>query len=153
MDLFLLELKMREIKKIIVHCSMSDFGDAETIDRWHRERGFRCIGYHYVILNGCRKKGHYNDKDDGVLEIGRPLEEIGAHCRGHNHDSVGICLIGNHHFSIKQLKRLIQLISFLRQDSRIGNVPVFGHRDFNPHKTCPNFDIQDLNLIFKENRY
>ena len=49
------KLQMREIKKIIIHCSDSEFGDAALIDKWHKERGWTGIGYHYVILNGCRK--------------------------------------------------------------------------------------------------
>jgi len=136
---------MRQINKIIVHCSDSDFGDAEEIDRWHKERGWRCIGYHYVILNGCRKKGEYVPQDDGIIEKGRPVEEVGAHCRGQNHDSIGICVIGRHHFSVKQLKKLVGLILDLRQ--QFGNIPIFGHRDFNPHKTCPNFEVRDLNFL------
>ncbi|HHD11115.1 MAG TPA: hypothetical protein ENK42_01615 [Deltaproteobacteria bacterium] len=83
---------MRRIDKIIIHCSASDFGSAALIDRWHRERCWRMIGYYYVILNGYRKKGRYNKDDDGLIEPGRPIEEIGAHCRGQNRTSIGICL-------------------------------------------------------------
>ena len=68
------------------------------IDRWHKERGWTGIGYHYVILNGCRKASAagfqpYKKEDDGLIETGRPVEEAGAHCGGENHDSIRIFLI------------------------------------------------------------
>lgn len=70
---------------IIIHCSATrqgaDFGAAD-IARWHRQRGFRDIGYHYVI------------RLDGTLEKGRPIEQAGAHCKGWNAASIGICYIG-----------------------------------------------------------
>ena len=45
---------VREIKKVIIHCSDSDFGTASVIDGWHKERGWDGIGYHYVITNGVQ---------------------------------------------------------------------------------------------------
>jgi len=137
---------MREIKKIIVHCSMSSFGDAELINKWHLERGWRGIGYHFVILNGCRELGRYRLKDDGVIEKGRDIEIVGAHCKGHNKDSIGICLIGNYHFSLAQFKALVELIKKLKAE--YGDLEVYGHRDFCKYKTCPNFEVRDLKAIF-----
>ncbi|MBO5749348.1 MAG: N-acetylmuramoyl-L-alanine amidase, partial [Bacteroidaceae bacterium] len=75
---------MRRIDKIIVHCTATPEGrevSVKEIDRWHRERGFKCIGYHYVI--GL----------DGKVSEGRPIEEIGAHCTGQNSHSVGVCYV------------------------------------------------------------
>lgn len=84
---------MRKINEIIVHCSATAEGKdfkAADIDRWHKERGFGAkyggktyhIGYHYVIdLNG-------------LVETGRPEELTGAHCKGHNSLSIGVCYIG-----------------------------------------------------------
>ena len=76
---------MRGITTIAVHCAATtpdmDIG-AATIDRWHKERGFSSIGYHYVI------------RRDGTLETGRPLNTPGAHVQGHNAHSIGICLAG-----------------------------------------------------------
>ena len=66
---------MRQIKQIIIHCSATPEGrniGATTIRGWHKERGFSDIGYHYVI------------RLDGTIEEGRPIEQIGAHCQGHN---------------------------------------------------------------------
>ena len=76
---------MRIIKEIIIHCSATkenkDYTVAD-IDRWHRARGFRKIGYHFVIYR------------NGDIHVGRSLSEIGAHCKGHNAISIGICYIG-----------------------------------------------------------
>ncbi len=136
---------MRRIDKIIIHCSASDFGSAALIDRWHRERGWRMIGYHYVILNGYRKKGRYNKDDDGLIEPGRPIEEIGAHCRGQNRTSIGICLIGNYLFSEKQLfHSLPALVRELMERFELGLDDVYGHREFTRYKTCPNFDAKGV---------
>ena len=76
---------MRKIREIIIHCSATKEGRNFTvadIDRWHRERGMRCIGYHFVIYR------------DGSIHVGRAIEEVGAHCKGHNSISIGICYIG-----------------------------------------------------------
>ena len=76
---------MREIKSIILHCSATPEGKDFTvadITRWHKERGFRTIGYHYVVYR------------DGTVHKGRPVEQIGAHCEGHNKDSISVCYIG-----------------------------------------------------------
>ena len=73
---------MRKIKEIIIHCSATREGRDYTvadIDRWHRERGFFCIGYHFVIYR------------DGSIHVGRSVEEVGAHCKGHNTVSIGVC--------------------------------------------------------------
>ena len=72
---------MRKIKEIIIHCSATREGRDYTvadIDRWHRERGFFCIGYHFVIYR------------DGSIHVGRSVEEVGAHCKGHNTVSIGV---------------------------------------------------------------
>lgn len=75
----------KDTKYIIIHCSATppsmDIG-AKDIDRWHRAKGWLGIGYHYVI------------KRDGTVEMGRKLEDAGAHAEGHNHHSVGVCMIG-----------------------------------------------------------
>lgn len=133
------------IKKIIIHCSDSEFGDINLINQWHRERGFLGCGYHYVILNGVPTHGKpYNPKLDGVLQEGRMLREIGAHCKNHNHDSIGICLIGKHHFSAAQLYQALPSLLLTLGDLGLTAENVYGHRDFDLHKTCPNFDVNWL---------
>ena len=132
---------MRNIDSIILHCSDSPQGrgdTASTIDRWHKERGFRTkgtdgkiyhIGYHYVIL------------EDGTVENGRPLGTVGAHCRGFNSKSIGICLIGVDSFADKQYESLARLVKNLMIEYDISSKQVRGHNSYDKHKTCPNFGV------------
>ena len=76
---------MRKIDLIIVHCAATPEGKdftTEDIDRWHRQQGFSPIGYHFVVYR------------DGSVHTGRPIEQVGAHCRGRNSTSIGVCYIG-----------------------------------------------------------
>lgn len=126
---------MRKIDKIIVHCSATEEGAgyrASDIDRWHRARGFRCIGYHWVVLL------------DGTIEAGRPEQQIGAHCLGQNACSIGVCYVGGLRKGSpydtrtpKQKQSLIQLITELKR--RYPGVSVHSHREF-AAKACPCFD-------------
>lgn len=129
---------MRHISKIIVHCSDSpddkDLGFVE-INSWHEDRGWKSpagisCGYHYII------------RRNGVIECGRLIDEIGAHARGHNTPSIGICLIGRQEFDEKQFESLRRLVASLLD--RYPNFIVYGHRDFNSGKTCPNFDVHQI---------
>lgn len=127
---------MRKIDMIIVHCSATPAGrnvSVEEIDRWHRERGFDCIGYHYVV--GL----------DGTVYTGRPVERAGAHCKGYNTRSIGVCYIGGVDAAFKpsdtrtdeQKKALRLLLTELRH--RFNGAEVRSHRDF-AAKACPCFD-------------
>lgn len=118
---------MRAITQHIVHCSDSDHGDVKEIRQWHRERGWDDIGYHFVI------------RRDGEIEVGRTLDVLGAHCQGHNADSVGTCLVGIAAFLPCQFEALRRLHAMLR--GIFGPIALHGHRDYNPGKTCPNFDV------------
>jgi len=131
---------MREITQLVVHCSATPAGKpfrAADIDRWHRERGFDCIGYHYVIPL------------DGSIEPGRDVEEVGAHVAGHNAHSIGVCLIGGTDaygkpwatFNERQYAALENLLLSLR--AKFPKAEILGHRDFpNVHKDCPCFDVK-----------
>ena len=80
-----LSVNKRNIKELIVHCSATPEGkdySVDTIRQWHLQRGFSDIGYHYVIYR------------DGSIHIGRDESIIGAHCTGHNTNSIGVCYIG-----------------------------------------------------------
>ena len=130
---------MREIKKIIVHCADTHEGrDVRTaeIKRWHtEERGWSDIGYHWVV------------ELDGSLHAGRPEEISGAHCKGHNSSSIGICYVGGSDASgdpkdtrtEAQKEALKNLIVDLLD--RYSDAEVFGHRDFS-EKACPSFDAK-----------
>ena len=128
---------MREIKKIVIHCTDScdslDIG-AKEINDWHRARGWLSpsgvsIGYHYVI------------RRNGVVETGRPVAEVGAHVAGHNKDSIGICWVGRKKPSEKQLERLKALVKLLMSDFKIDICNVFGHYELDKNKTCPNLNM------------
>lgn len=121
---------MRHITTHIIHCSDSTFGDASEIDRWHKARGWRGIGYHFVIL------------PSGEIEVGRPMNQVGAHVRGHNKHSVGTCLIGKTDFTPAQMTTLQVLHLTLK--AMVPKLEAYGHRDFDRHKTCPNFEARDI---------
>ena len=130
---------MRTINEIIVHCADTPAGRDNTvadITRWHKDRGFRTIGYHYVIYR------------DGSIHTGRPVQEIGAHCKGHNAHSIGICYIGGksadgkRHEDTRTPEQKEALLSLLRQlKAQYPNTTVYGHRDFSS-KPCPCFDAR-----------
>lgn len=126
---------------IVVHCSASKpsmNADAKLIDRWHRQRGFLKIGYHFVITKS------------GAVEKGRELTEVGAHVEGYNSVSVGICMAGGlnektgrseNNYSLEQFAELAILIQTMRE--KFPNAVVQGHRDFpNVAKDCPCFDVR-----------
>lgn len=127
----------RPVTELIVHCSATPAGrdvTAADIRRWHKEeRGFADIGYHFVV------------RLDGRVECGRRLSVAGAHCRGHNSRSVGVCYVGGIGSDGRpadtrtpaQRQALLGLLTALR--SRFPRVSIHGHRDFAP-KACPSFD-------------
>jgi len=127
----------REINRIILHMAYTppsmDVG-AKEIDGWHKQRGWRGIGYHYVI------------RRDGTLEHGRPHEEQGAHTKHENADSIGICLVGGKHiahegadcnFTSAQWRTLDRLCRDLLL--AYPGAQISGHRDWGATK-CPSFD-------------
>jgi len=130
---------MRDIDRVIVHCSATKPSmdvDAALIRKWHvEERSWSDIGYHFVI------------KRDGEIEQGRAIDVIGAHCRGHNTDSVGICLVGGlsdegepaENFLGVQYQSLYELLKSFRLI--FPDVDIVGHRDLDDRKDCPCFEV------------
>ncbi len=127
---------MRKITEIIVHCTATPAGrqvTAADVDTWHRQSGLSSIGYHYLV--GL----------DGSIERGRPEETIGAHCRGHNARSIGVCYVGGCDAAMRpadtrtaaQRRALIGLLKELRE--RYPQAAIRSHRDFSA-KACPSFD-------------
>ena len=129
---------MSKIDEIIIHCSATPEGrdhSVADVTAWHRARGFRTIGYHYLV--------HI----DGRVERGRPESEIGAHCLGHNARSIGVCYVGGLASDCKtpkdtrtpeQRRMLRELVKGLQRKYR--GAKVYGHRDF-AAKACPCFDV------------
>jgi len=138
------QLLWADVRFIVVHCSASlphPKTDVTTIDRWHRDRGFLKVGYHFVI------------KTDGTVQPGRTLHERGAHAEDFNHCSVGICLVGGvekgpkggvlskANFTDEQYHALATKILELRK--LFPDAQVLGHRDLpNVAKDCPCFDVR-----------
>lgn len=130
---------------IVIHCSAVRPGQrssAKDIDNWHKDKGWKCIGYHFVV------------RRDGTIETGRRLEEIGAHCVGHNRHSIGICYEGGLDSAgqpadtrtpeqVKTLRKLVE-----RMHAYFPKAVILGHHDLNPGKDCPCYDptseYQDL---------
>ncbi len=142
---------MRKIENIVIHCSDSNWGDREIIDKWHKENGWSMIGYHYVILNGKRRHDVvYDESIDGIIEPGRELDndsymetkEVGAHAKFFNENSIGVCLIGTNKFAVKQFETLYNLLMYWVK--LVPGIKILGHYQLNPGKTCPNIDINDL---------
>ena len=132
---------------IILHCSDSPFGCARIIDVWHRERGFDRVGYQYIILNGYTKSSkEYIRTLDGAIEVGRYEDETGAHARGYNSQSIGICLIGTDEFTPSQMESLGRLVADIQQRHNIGREHLLGHYEtaLAGGKTCPNLDMKNL---------
>lgn len=134
----------RRINKIIIHCSDSRWGDAAVIDDWHKQRGWSGIGYHWVIGGGFKANStDYDPGFDGRVEAGRSEKRTGAHCRMQNRSSIGICLIGVDEFTEKQFESLKRVVKGAMETHNIPANMVFGHRDFDTNKTCPNFDVME----------
>ena len=134
----ILKQSKRTIKEIIVHCTATPEGRIETVEsvrNMHKARGFSDIGYHYLIgLNGERWEG-------------RNVNLIGAHCEGHNSNSIGVCYVGGVDKKMnakdtrteKQKDALVALLKDLRK--LYPKAKIYGHRDFDKKgKACPSFD-------------
>ena len=144
---------MREINKIIVHCSATPEGrdvSVDTVRDWHLDRGWSDIGYHYVI------------ELDGTIKEGRPVERQGAHVRGLNKNSIGICYIGgcDAKMSPKDTRNESQreALEYLINDlmNTYPNSTLHGHNEFSS-KACPSFNVQteyeSIIKYFKECEY
>ncbi len=150
---------MKKIDSIIVHISDSLFGSAREIRKWHLERGWKDIGYHFVILNGQILPAYFLSCLNGSIELGRPLDgdsfiednEIGAHCLGYNDHSVGICGIGKDSWQPGQIASLFMLLRALMRQFNVPVENVLGHCETESGKRegkiCP---CLDMNLIRKE---
>lgn len=138
---------------IVIHCSAtranSDIGVDEIRDM-HLRRGWSDIGYHAVI------------RRDGEIEFGRHFDEAGAHVKGQNYRSVGVCLVGGinaagkpeDNFTEEQFDSLDSIVDTLRRAYPYAEV--LGHRDLSPDldgdgvigkhewvKDCPCFEVRD----------
>lgn len=135
---------MREITLLLIHCSATaedqDIG-VNQIRQWHTSapNNWEDVGYHYVI------------RRNGSIERGRDDETVGSHAKGHNFNSLGICLVGGVdandmakaecNFTRQQWASLDRLVSELK--AKHPRAEIMGHRDLpNVHKACPSFDAK-----------
>lgn len=126
----------RNVDRVFIHCSASDnpaHDDVSVINQWHLDRGWSTIGYHYFI------------KKDGTLQEGRGLERTPAAQKGHNVRTIAICLHGLDidKFTENQFDTLRELCNQIDKAYK-GKVTFHGHREVNPNKTCPVFDVDEV---------
>ena len=168
-----MKLMSKKIKHIVIHCSATrpdqDINAAE-IRRWHTDPkpqgdGFRYLGRYYesvtdlpVHVQPRNRRGrgwddigyHLVIKRDGIIEVGRPLNVQGAHVRGHNAESIGICMVGGYDknslpspdFTAEQFDSVVYAVAFLER--MYPDAEVVGHRDLTTLKECPCFDVRDF---------
>ena len=141
----------KHTKFIVVHCSAtpvtSDIGVDEIRD-WHQAKGWDDVGYHSVI------------RRNGQIEYGRHFDAPGAHVKGKNYQSVGVCLVGGvdadgkaeANFTPDQFISLKAQLIVLKRS--YPSAMILGHRDLSPDldgdgiierhewlKECPCFDV------------
>ena len=137
--------KRKSTNLIVVHCAATkpsmDVGRKE-IQMWHVQQGWLAIGYHFVI------------RRDGTIEEGRPHDVVGSHVKSRNSDSVGICLVGgvddklhpDDNFTDHQKAALQTLLWRMTSgkdfEGAYQGLPVVGHRDLDPSKACPSFNVK-----------
>lgn len=129
---------MRDVDLLVVHCSATEEGKDYSVDdirEWHTAKGWSDVGYHFVI------------RLDGTVEKGRPVDTVGAHARGYNTNSIGICLVGGlrdgqpedtyTNSQLDALRQLLQSLQLVFPDAQ-----VLGHKDLpNVAKACPCFHV------------
>jgi len=129
------------LKRIILHCSATKEGQdfsVATIRDWHvKGRGWSDIGYHWVI------------RLDGSIEVGRPLEKSGAHTKGHNKDSVGVCYIGGCDADGKpkdtmnpEQEKAWRMIVLSLRTLYGDHITIHGHNEY-ANKACPSFIVEE----------
>lgn len=133
--------KYEDITAIVLHHSAGR-GTVEDVDRIHRERGYACIGYHYYITRA------------GEICLGRAVLTVGAHAKGHNKNTIGICLEGDFRKE-KPTDKQIGLLA-LAVKNLMRNIPtiktIYNHRDL-CNTLCPVIDLKTMVLeLIKEDK-
>jgi N-acetyl-anhydromuramyl-L-alanine amidase AmpD len=124
------------VNRVFIHCSASDnssHDDVKVIRTWHLEKGWLDIGYHFFI------------KKDGTIQEGRDIDRTPAAQKGHNTETIAICLHGLADFTPEQFSSLKKLCNDINRN--YNSITFHGHCEVNSHKTCPVFDYKTvLNL-------
>lgn len=120
--------------EIILHHAEAKSASVEEVNRWHLERGWTGIGYHFYI------------RKDGKVYRGRPEWAVGAHAQGHNSRSVGICVEGAYMTETMPKAQFDALVGLVREEmAKYPGAKVLRHRDVNS-TDCPgtNFPWEAL---------
>ena len=145
-------LNIDDIKYIVVHHAEIDSGNKDYYHWLHKAYfGWDAIGYHFVIGNGID-----NLSKDGYIQIARDIRYQGAHVKAVNHESIGICLVGNldnYRATEKQYASLVSLVKKLMKDFKVDIKNILGHNDFEGvTKSCPGkmFDLSEFRKMLGE---
>lgn len=125
-----------KVDKIILHCSDSDFwqhDDISVIDKWHKSKGWDGVGYQLFV------------KKTGQIQLGRFLNQDGAHTKGYNKNTIGVCMSGKNDFP--QLMQTIDLLLYLVKSFSLSVDDIYGHYELNKSKTCPNLDMNYIRMV------
>ena len=139
--------RRKETNHIVIHSTQTKPNaniSIRTVDEWHRKRGLLKVGYHFFI------------RRDGLIEVGRGPNEIGAHIKEHDSDSVSVCLAGGLNtrgvtapdYSIGLLESLFVLVKTLKY--MYSDAKVVGHRDLSETE-CPSFDVKEWWIMNEDN--
>lgn len=134
---------LSKVDTIVIHCSAtkpSQDVDITDIRRWHKAKGWADVGYHFVVL------------PNGLVQYGRDITRQGAHVKGHNKTSIGICYVGGLDekgepsgvLTSAQQFAMSDLIEELVCHDDLQITRLMGHRDFpGVAKACPCFNIEE----------
>jgi len=144
---------MRPIDMVIIHQTGTATGTVESVRRYHMQTlGWADIGYHYLITR------------DGKVHKGRPNSQVGAHCKGDNATSLGVCCVGAGDALPVGAGYMTQamwdsLLVLVRQLISAYHIPidrVVGHRERpsgrEQGKTCPGFDVAIIRSLLRDRR-
>lgn len=107
-----------KITAVVLHHAEASRASVEDINRWHMERGWTGIGYHYYI------------RKDGKVYRGRPEWALGAHAQGANDYSIGICCEGSYMTETMPAAQLASLKALIRDImQRYGALKLLRHKD------------------------
>jgi hypothetical protein len=143
-DLTKINKSARKVTKVFLHCSDSDHAhhdNAETIEAWHKERGWSGIGYHFFV------------QKNGTIQYGRDIELVPAAQKGHNTGSIAICVHGKDiaKFTKEQRASLVALCLTLNKLYK-GGLTFHGHKEVEPNKACPVFNYKLWLRLDKDGR-
>jgi len=149
---------MRNVTTVFIHCSATDNPEQQNLRaveelhisnksfpvKWGEYnthgKGFTRVGYHILI------------KRDGEIELGRPIEMVGAGVYGRNEDSIHICLHGVKNFSEHQYQTLNEVVDDLIFRFKLDIEDILGHYEHDKSKTCPNIDMPTYRYAYKIRR-